>query len=363
MSATTVLVLMSGGVDSGVAAALLRERGFKVIGVTMRQITSSDGIVATSGCCSYGDMRDAKRVAWSLEIDHYTLDTEKAFRQRVIQPFLDDYIAGRTPNPCVSCNRDVRFDEAFEMADQLGADLVATGHYARLDHDGSTGRPVLKRAVDRSKDQSYFLYGIREEFLRRMLLPIGDYPKTEVREMAGRYDLPIASKPDSQDICFTLEGNVHDFLASRGSDSEGKIVDTNGKTLGTHRGVSHYTVGQRQGLGLADGPWYVMALDPDTNRVIAGRREELAQQCVRAGHVNLLGELQVGDHLDGMIRSQMSPRPCQVESVDDETLTVHFDEPLYGVAPGQSLVLYCGDAVVGGGIIRSREPVRVETCE
>ncbi len=352
---STVLVLMSGGVDSSVAAGLLQERGHQVIGLTMRQVTGEGGVVATSGCCSYSDIRDAKRIAWALGVDHYTIDLEEAFRERVIEPFVRDYAAGRTPNPCVSCNREVRFSTAFDMAAKVGADCVATGHYVRLSKDESSGRTVLCRGVDPGKDQSYFLYGIDASDLDRMLFPLGEYTKEEVRRLAERFELPVADKPDSQDICFALEGGVHTFLESQGIGQGGEIVDTRGAVLGHHRGVAHHTVGQRQGLGLSDGPWYVVALEPESHRVVVGRREELARRRVHADRLNVLDRVQTGERLEGMIRSQMRPQPCAVSAFDGSRIAVEFDEPLYGVAPGQSLVLYRGDVVVAGGAIEGSD--------
>lgn len=347
----TVLILMSGGVDSSVAAALLQQQGYQVIGVTMRQVTSAGGIVATSGCCSYSDIRDAKRIAHTLGIDHYSIDIESTFRDRVIQPFINDYAEGRTPNPCVTCNREVRFETAFEMAEKVGAEWVATGHYVRLEHDPQSGHARLRRAVDPDKDQSYFLHGVPRRFLDRLLFPIGDYRKPEVRALAERFQLPVAGKPDSQEICFTLEGDVHDFFEARGLSRRGEIVDLEGNVLGEHRGIAHYTVGQRQGFGLTGGPWYALELQPEFNRVVVGRREDLCRRRVRAVRVNWLEEAQVGDRLAGMIRSQMKPRECEIVDLQDDGVEVHFDEPLFGIAPGQSLVLYRDDLVVGGGVI------------
>ncbi len=351
-----VLALMSGGVDSSVAAALLKEQGHELIGVTMRQVTSADGVVATSGCCSYADIRDAKRMAWTLGIDHYAIDIEKTFRERVIQPFIDDYAAGRTPNPCVNCNREVRFEQAFALTKEFGAEFVATGHYVRSRTAPGNGRTQLLRGVDPSKDQSYFLSGVSREYLDRLIFPIGQYTKPQVRELAERFQLPVASKPDSQEICFTIEGDVHDFLAAHGQDGEGEIVDTEGNVLGTHRGISHYTIGQRQGLGLAGGPWYVTALDAEQCRVIVGRREDLAQRAVQAKNANILEDIEPGEMVTGMIRSQMKPQPCCVDSIEGGNLAVTFSEPLYGVAPGQALVLYRDDLLLAGGeIVETKE--------
>ena len=333
----TVLMLMSGGVDSSTAAALLLEQGYRVIGVTMKQLDVEPRQGQGSGCCSYGDVRDAKSVAAALEIPHYTINTAPEFAQRVIQPFLRSYESGLTPNPCVHCNSYVRYEEAMALAEQWECRFVATGHYARVARD-ENGEPHLFRAVCREKDQSYFLYGVRKELLQSILFPLGDQTKEEVRQAARQLGLSTAEKPESQEICFTLGRSCQDFLAEHLENREGPILDRAGNVLGTHKGIAFYTVGQRRGLGLAGGPYYVCALDSGHNAVIVGRKSDLGVQTVCAAGARWLHLPNAGERVWGQIRSRHQPAPAVVEEIQASTCRIRFDTAQYGVAPGQALV-------------------------
>jgi len=346
-----VLLLMSGGVDSSVAGALLVERGYEPVGVTLKQLDLEPTQEQSGGCCSYGDVRDAKQVAAGLGIPHYTVNTAKEFRERVILPFIRSYEAGLTPNPCVYCNSFVRFEEAFTLARQWGCEYVATGHYARMKRD-ELGEPRLFRAVYRQKDQSYYLYGVRKELLRNLLFPLGDKTKEEARTIAQTLGLVTASKPESQEICFTLGRSYNDFLSEHIAGREGPILDRQGHCLGTHRGVTHYTIGQRRGLGLAGGPFYVCEIDPQRNAVIVGRRSELGVRRVRAVSARWIRPSSVGERVLGQIRSRHQPSQALLTTLDENGFTIEFETPQAGVAPGQSLVLSRGDEILGGGTIQ-----------
>ncbi len=346
----SVLLLMSGGVDSSAAGVLLQQQGYHVVGVTMKQLDVEPTREMSGGCCSFGDVRDAKRVAASLNIRHYTINTAPEFHQKVIAPFIKSYESGLTPNPCVRCNSFVRFEEAFDLARQWGCEYVATGHYARniIDEDGE---PHLHRALYREKDQSYYLYGIRRELLRKIRFPLGELTKDESRRIAHDKGLVTAKKAESQEICFTLGRPYTEFLAQHLKTEPGPIQDRQGNTLGTHEGVAHYTVGQRKGLGLSGGPYYVLELDPKGNRVIVGRREELGRMTLQATSVRWIHEPEVGEPVLGQIRSRHTPAPAVVTSLSPSMVEVEFDEPQEAVAPGQALVLSRGDEILGGGMI------------
>lgn len=357
MSKGSVLLLMSGGVDSSVAGLILREQGYDLVGVTMKQLDVEPTAEMSGGCCSFGDVRDAKRVAASLEIPHYTINTAPEFNQKVIVPFVKSYQQGLTPNPCVRCNSFVRYEEAFDLARNWDCDLVATGHYARsiLDEDGE---PHLHRAVYREKDQSYYLYGIRKELLQRIRFPLGSLTKEEVRDRARSFGLVTAEKPESQEICFTLGRPYSEFLEKHIDAIPGKITTRSGEVLGEHSGLIHYTVGQRRGLGLSGGPWYVVSLDTKTNRVIVGSKDELGKTRVRASGVRWLHEPAPGETVLGQIRSRHVPAEAIVIERNHATVTLEFVEPQCGVAPGQALVILRGEEILGGGTILSpdREP-------
>jgi tRNA-uridine 2-sulfurtransferase len=364
---------MSGGVDSSVAAHLLRASGHEVIGVFMRHGEAAPAAATCSsekpagsllpivkpghkqGCCSASDADDARRVADRLDIPLYALDFQEEFSQ-IIDYFIDEYSSARTPNPCVVCNNWLKFGKLFQYADDVGAPHVATGHYARL-VSGVDG-PALLRGLDEGKDQSYVLFGVERRLLPRMLLPVGDYCKDEIRAIARRMELRVADKRDSQEICFVPGGDHAAFIRSRRGESAtaGEIVTTEGRVVGRHDGLERFTIGQRKGLGVALGePRFVVRLEHDTRRVVIGSKEELARQALTAKETNWL----VPAPPPGMppLRCQVkirynSPRvPAQVKVLSGGRLNVSFDEAQYGVAPGQAVVCYDGDRVLGGGWI------------
>ncbi len=345
-----VLLLMSGGVDSSVAGAILLEQGYGVVGVTMKQLDVEPTREMSGGCCSFGDVRDAKRVAAHLGIPHYTINTADEFHKRVIVPFIRSYEAGLTPNPCVHCNSFVRFEEALDLAQQWDCDSVATGHYARIEL-GESGLPHLYRSVYREKDQSYFLYGVRRDLLEKILFPLGTLRKEDVRHIAKKNNLITAKKAESQEICFTLGRSYNEFLAEHIKSESGPILDTEGTVLGEHKGVTHYTVGQRQGLGLSGGPFYVREIDPKTKTLIVGRKEDLAVKRVHATAARWIHTPHIGDCVFAQIRSRHHPASALICEMKDSTFAIEFNEAQYGVAPGQALVISVGDEILGGGMI------------
>jgi len=344
-----VLLLMSGGVDSSVAAVLLQRQDFEVVGITMNQIDSIP-VDESDACCSRQAILDARAVADKLGIEHYAVNTMKQFGEQVIEPFIQSYKDGLTPNPCVYCNSFVRFEEAFELAQEHNCSYVATGHYAQLIHDGNN-TPRMHRAKFREKDQSYFLYGIRRELLKQIRFPLGEITKEEVRAIAHELNLATADKAESQEICFTAGRSYNEFLAQYVEDSEGPILDLQGEQLGTHPGVIHYTVGQRKGIGLTGGPFFVCKIDVKNNSIIIGKKEDLAVSEVSAFSPRWINAPEVGDQVSGQLRSRHTSSPAIVTRIDEDGFTVIFDKPQYGVAPGQALVLSVGDEILGGGTI------------
>lgn len=367
-----VVLAMSGGVDSSVAAHLLREQGHELIGVFMRHgeeaatACSIDGKTPLSlpifnpradhkqGCCSASDADDARRVAGAMNIPFYALNLQAEFRQ-IIDYFVDEYSVGRTPNPCVMCNNWLKFGKLFDYADCVGAEFVATGHYARLTHEpDNNGIPALRRGVHDGKDQSYVLFGIHPSLLPRMLLPVGDYEKPKIREIASQLGLRVADKRDSQEICFVTSGKHDEFVrARRTEDRSGEIVTTDGRVVGEHPGIERFTIGQRKGLKVAMGePYFVVRIEPDTRRVVIGREQDLARRELTANRTNWLLPQPVGPfRCEAKIRYNSPPKPATAEVLEGERLRVMFDEPRNGVAPGQAVVCYNGDRVLGGGWI------------
>jgi tRNA-uridine 2-sulfurtransferase len=346
-----IAVAMSGGVDSSVAAALLQARGHDVVGVTLQQWPRDDEAqnARHGGCCSLSAVEDARRVASSLGIPYYCWNLEREFGERVVEPFHRAYMEGRTPNPCVRCNAFVRFDLMLSRVLELGFDRLATGHYARI-VDGDGG-PELHTGVDPAKDQSYMLYHLDRERLARILFPLGGMTKAEVRQHAREFGLPVAGKPESQEICFVPRGRTAAYLASRLPVREGEVVNAGGRTLGSHRGAALYTVGQRSGLGdlREPGPWFVTRIDAAANRVVVGRREELA-----VSEVHLRDMTFVAGHEPPQVSCEARLRyhaPAIPASYASRVLRLR--QPFHGAAPGQAAVLYSGTRVLGGGTIAS----------
>jgi tRNA-uridine 2-sulfurtransferase len=346
-----VAVAMSGGVDSSVAAALLQAQGHEVVGVTLQQWPrdQTEESAKHGGCCSLSAVEDARRVASLLGIPYYCWNLEKEFGERVIEPFHRDYLEGRTPNPCVRCNAFVRFDLMLDRVLSLGFEKLATGHYARI-LAGDSG-PELHTAVDPAKDQSYMLYHLDRERLARILFPLGGMTKREVREHAREFELPVADKAESQEICFVPRGETARYLAERLPVRAGAVVDSTGRELGTHRGTPIYTVGQRSGFGdlREAGPWYVLKIDAPANRLVVGRKEELAAREIELREVTFVdGAIPERVRCEARLRYHA---PAIAALYESGRLTL--DAPFLGVAPGQAAVLYSGSRVLGGGIIAS----------
>lgn len=364
-----VVLAMSGGVDSSVAAHLLCEAGHEVVGVFMRHGQQSPVACASEtdasqlpivnrldhkqGCCTAADAEDARRVADRLDIPFYALNLNEEFT-RIIDYFVDEYTSGRTPNPCVQCNNWIKFGKLFDYADSIDAEYVATGHYARL-RASESGSPALLRGWDDGKDQSYVLFGIRRELLSRMMLPVGDFQKPEIRRIAGTLGLNVAEKKDSQEICFVTSGRYDEFIRNRGDefDTAGELVTTDGTVVGEHSGIEGFTVGQRKGLGVALGePKFVVRIEPETRRVVLGDRAELGRAELNAAEANwLVDPGDVPSRCLAQIRYNSPPAPATVELLPEGRLSVRFDEPQFGVTPGQAVVCYDGERTLGGGWI------------
>ena len=350
---------MSGGVDSSVAAALLAEQGHDVIGLSM-QLYDQSGEHQFGSCCSLEDLYDARRVATAINIPHYILNFEKQFHQHVVSNFVGEYASGRTPLPCAHCNSDLKFTELLERARAFGADAVATGHYARVEKS-ARGTYQLKRGVDGSKDQSYFLFSLTQDQLARAIFPVGDRPKDAVREYAHHRRLPVADKPDSQEICFIPDHDYAGFLTKHSPDladasHRGDVVDESGEVLAQHGGIHRFTIGQRKGLGLRSSPtgapMYVLALKPAEQQVIVGPKASLERDTLTASGVNWIEGVPAGPvRAQVQIRHRHPAAAATVHSVGDGRAAVAFDAPQIAITPGQAAVFYDGDTVLGGGWI------------
>ena len=350
-----IVVAMSGGVDSSVVAALAAATGAETIGVTLQLYDHGEAIGRAGSCCAGRDIRDARAVCDRLGIAHYVFDHETSFREQVVDRFADEYLAGRTPIPCVQCNMGPKFTDLLKLARDLGADCLATGHYVRRVPSANAGaqRAELHRGADPARDQSYFLFATTQDQLDYLRFPLGGLPKARVREIAAELGLSVALKPDSQDICFVPDGDYAGLVKKLRPDADttGDIVDLSGRVLGQHRGLIHFTVGQRRGLeiGGAPEPYYVVRLEPATKRVVVGPRRALAVSAARLEAINWLGGNFSG-HLTAKVRSMAKPVPARL---DGDRLVFEAEE--YGVAPGQAAVLYAGERVLGGGWIAETE--------
>jgi tRNA-uridine 2-sulfurtransferase len=354
----TVLVAMSGGVDSSVAAALLVEEGYRVVGATMKTFCYAETPGHGKTCCGLDGIMDARRVADQLGIAHYVFDMEESFGRAVIDDFVHEYVAGRTPNPCVRCNSNTKIPDLLQRGRQMGADYIATGHYARVRREGGGGARLL-RGVDPDKDQSYFLWGVPAEVLEAMLFPVGELTKGEVRERARRLGLPTAEKPESQEICFVPTDDYTDFLSERlGPDhpslSRGPLVDVHGTVVGHHDGYARYTVGQRKGLGGGFGQrLYVLGVRPSSNEVVVGAAAGLDRPDVVLGDLNWLGPAPApGDEVHVRLRHRGTLVAAVVDTIDARELRLQLTRPQRAVTPGQSGAVYRDEQLLGGGRIR-----------
>ncbi len=359
-SNTRVVVAMSGGVDSSVAAALLVEAGYDVVGMMMRLWSDPAlGGAEHNRCCTPGQMSDARRTADMLGIPFYVLDTKDVFRQTVVQYFIDGHRDGYTPNPCLECNRHIRFDWLLRNALALDAEYLATGHYARITPDENGGW-LLRRGLDADKDQSYVLSVMGQEQLRHTLFPVGEYPKSEVRKLAVELGLDVAGKKDSQDLCFLGDSDYRNFLRLHAPEvaSPGPIVTKDGDLLGEHQGLANYTIGQRKGLGISfHEPLYVLAMNAINNTLVVGTRDQLGRDLLTAEHVNWVSGSPVAASFraEVQIRYRAKPQPASIAVRDLDTMTVCFDEPQRDITPGQAAVVYQGDVCLGSGVIAKFE--------
>lgn len=352
-----VVVGMSGGVDSSVAAYLLKQQGYEVIGVTMQIWQDAERIVEeeNGGCCGLSAVEDARRVAAQLEIPYYVMNFKDSFQKNVVDYFVEEYLNGRTPNPCIACNRYVKWESLLQRSLSIGADYIATGHYARI-VKLPNGRYTLRRSATLAKDQTYALYNLTQEQLQRTLMPVGEYSKEEIRKIAEDIQLQVANKPDSQDICFVPDGDYAGFIEKTAGKQlqKGNFVTADGTVLGEHKGIIHYTVGQRKGLGLALGyPAFVLEIRPETNEVVIGTHEESMAKSLRAGNLNFMSIEDLTEPMRVFTKIRYNHRGvwATIEKTGEDEILCTFEEPQRAVTPGQAVVFYDGEYVLGGGTI------------
>ncbi|MCQ2492632.1 MAG: tRNA 2-thiouridine(34) synthase MnmA, partial [Lachnospiraceae bacterium] len=349
------LIAMSGGVDSSLAAKMMKDAGYDCIGCTMKLYDNEDaGISRGHTCCSLDDIEDARMVAYEIGMPYYVLNFKEGFKETVINRFVNAYESGKTPNPCIDCNRFMKFEKLYQRAKEFECECVVTGHYARIEQNGD--KYVLKKALDDTKDQSYVLYSMTQDQLAHTKFPLGELKKTQVREIAEKNSFINAAKPDSQDICFVPDGNYVKFLERQTGKTytEGNFVDSQGNVLGKHKGIVGYTIGQRKGLGIAFGkPMYVTAINPADNTIVLGDHEELFGKCLVAGDFNWIsGQPPEGEiSCKVKIRYRQKEQPAKVRVLPDKRVQILFEEPQRAITPGQAAVLYDGDIVLGGGVI------------
>ncbi len=356
--AKKVVVGMSGGVDSSVAALLLKRQGYDVVGVTMQiwQEESPTVTAAQGGCCGFDAAEDARRVADVLDIPHYVMNFRKEFREKVMDYFVSEYLAGRTPNPCIACNRYVKWESLLRRSMEIGADYIATGHYAGIIRL-KNGRFAVRNAVTTKKDQTYALYSLTQEHLAHTLMPVGDYTKEEIRQIAEEAGLPVAHKPDSQEICFIPDNDYAAFIDREAKErvpKPGNFVTTDGQVLGRHLGITHYTVGQRKGLNLAMGrPVFVKEIRPDTNQVVIGEADEVFGGSLVCGHINYMGMEDLKEPREALakIRYGHTGEKCVMERIGEDRIKCVFQKPVRAITPGQAVVFYEDGYVLGGGTI------------
>lgn len=352
-----VVVGMSGGVDSSVAAYLLKKEGYDVIGVTMQIWQDEDEITQQEhgGCCGLSAVDDARAVAQQLEIPYYVMNFKNEFKDKVVDYFIKEYLEGRTPNPCIACNRYVKWESLLERSLDIGADYIATGHYAQIEKLPN-GRFALEKSVTDAKDQTYALYNLTQEQLSRTLMPVGQYTKDEIRKIADEINLRVAHKPDSQEICFVPDNDYAKFIEENTSKKllPGNFVNTKGEVIGRHQGITHYTVGQRKGLNLAFGrPVFVVEIRPETNEVVIGENEDVFASELYANHLNFMSieDLDGEREVVAKIRYSHKGSKCLIKKVEEDKVHCKFEEPQRAITPGQAVVFYDGDYVLGGGTI------------